>query len=556
MASSPALTKLREMFSDEPNDAARLDQFDLYKTALADSHADTEEGRVWMLPGDKEIRRGMSPARVQENFATLEKSLSPDQLQLLGTQLAEMRGSFNTDIQKDWTPTNPIASGLAPYDLEAPAKFLVPKYTPLRNSTPRVKGQGNARQYKRITGITNSGQSVASVLPFFDSAAQTSTWGGPGNLTLNRPAKISYAGDNQTRSYVELGFSDQVNFKAQFQSLGFENLRGLSHTAVLWAHLMGEERAMLFGRGATGGGYLGIVAAPGGITTGTAATGGTIADGTYYAYVRSVQGASQYSAVSTVASQVLAGTNVNTLTVTVGTPAAGSLGVYELYVGTSTGIANAKFQTQFIGNTTTLTSYDAAGAVIAGTDSSFSANGYDGWYAVQSDSAQTGYFTHQNAAWSTSNPGSELETALTTMWTANGAAPGDIWLTGAGVQSLSDALRQNPSSNGYRTVLVAGDNGITVGGAVNGITNTANGEIVPIRGHRYALPGTALIRSLDLPLQDSEVPYPVCMVNVQDYMAFDWPVIQMSYDVSTYQYGTMIHYAPEWSGLIVGITNG
>jgi len=39
-------------------------------------------------------------------------------------------------------------------------------------------------------------------------------------------------------------------------------------------------------------------------------------------------------------------------------------------------------------------------------------------------------------------------------------------------------------------------------------------------------------------------------------MALDWPVIQMSYDVSTYWMGTMIHYAPAWSGLILGITNG
>lgn len=553
---TPAQTRIREMFADHGTDTERLEQFDLYKSALADSEQATLSGEVWMAPGDVEIRRGGNPVVRAARVDRLEKSLSPDQLALLGDDLAVMRGSFDgVNITKDWTPSSPIASGLVPYDLEAPAKFLVPKYTPLRNTLPRVKGQGNARQYKRITSITNSGQASASILPFFDSSTVTSTWGGPGNLTLNRPQKIAYTGDNQTRSYVELGFSDQVNFKAQFQSLGFENLRGLSHTAILWAHLMGEERAILFGRGATGGGYKGIVAAPAGITTGTATTGGTIAAATYYVYVRANQGGGLFSAVSTVASQVTTGA-ASTITVTVGTEPAGGLGYYDLYVGTTTGIANATYQTSFIGNTKTITAYTTSGAVIAGTDGSFSANGYDGFYAVQSDTAQSGYFSRQNAAWSTSNPGVELETALTTMWTANGATPDEIWLTGNGVQALSDALRQNPSSNGYRTNLVSGDNGITIGGAVNGITNTAAGEIVPIRAHRFAEPGTALLRSLNLPLQDSEVPYPVCMVNVQDYMALDWPVIQMSYDVSTYQYGSMIHYAPEWSGLIVGITNG
>lgn len=560
---STALDTIGNLISTEGlSETDRVEQFEIYKSALMASHQDTAEGRVWAAPGPSvdstgrasmTIQKGLRPDLAAEKFALLQKSAggNAEMLQVL----EELRGPLNVDIQKDWTPTNPIASGLVPYDLEAPAKVLVPKYTPLRNTLPRVKGQGNARQYKRITSFTNSGQASASVLPFFDSSTQTSTWGGPGNLTLNRPQKISYTGDNQARSYVELGFSDQVNFKAQFQGLGFENLRALSHTAVLWASLMGEERAILFGRGATGGGYQGIVAAPGGITTGTATTGGTIAAATYFVYVRSVQGGGLYSAVSTVASQVTTGAT-STLTVTVGTEAAGSLGVYELYVGTTTGIANATFQTQFIGNTVTITSYSTGGAVIAGTDSSFMTTAYDGFYAVQSDPTQTGYFLRQNGALNTTNPGVEFETALTTMWTANGASPDEIWMTGAGVQALSDALRAAPSANGYRTMLVAGNNNTTIGGMVRGIVNTATGEIVDIKGHRFAQPGTALLRSRSLPLTDSEVPSPVAMVNVQDYMALDWPVIQMSYDVSTYWMGTMIHYAPEWSGLIVGITNG
>lgn len=548
------LDQLKNLISTEGlSDAERVEQFEIYKAAMADSHQATHTGRVWMEPGSKTISKGLNPAAALERFERLEKSAAGNTA--LMQDLADLRGPLGVDIQKDWTPTNPIASGLVPYDLEAPAKMLVPKYTPLRNTLPRDKGQGNARQYKRITSFTNSGQASASILPFFDSSTQTSTWGGPGNSTLNRPQKISYTGDNQSRAYVEMGFSDQVNFKAQFQGLGFENLRALSHTAVLWASLMGEERAILFGRGATGGGYKGIVAAPAGITTGTATTGGTIAAATYFIYVRSNQGGGLFSAVSTVASQVTTGAT-STITVTVGTEAAGSIGYYDLYIGTTTGIANATYQTSFIGNTKTITAYTTSGAVIAGTDGSFMTTAYDGFYAVQSDTSQTGYFLRQNGALNTVNPGVEFETALTTMWTANGASPDEIWMTGAGVQALSDALRAAPSSNGYRTMLVAGNNNTTIGGMVRGIVNTATGEIVDIKGHRFAQPGTALMRSRSLPLTDSEVPAPVCMVNVQDYMALDWPVIQMSYDVSTYWMGTMIHYAPEWSGLIVGITNG
>jgi len=60
-------------------------------------------------------------------------------------------------IVKEWTLQNPIPSGLVPYDLEQPAKILVPRPTPLRSSIPRLKGQGTARRVKIISGWTGSG---------------------------------------------------------------------------------------------------------------------------------------------------------------------------------------------------------------------------------------------------------------------------------------------------------------------------------------------------------------------------------------------------------------
>lgn len=70
-------------------------------------------------------------------------------------EMAKAAGSgMLEDLAKEWSLTNPISTGLVPFDLEAPAKLLTPRPTPIRNSTPRLKGQGGARRFKVISGST------------------------------------------------------------------------------------------------------------------------------------------------------------------------------------------------------------------------------------------------------------------------------------------------------------------------------------------------------------------------------------------------------------------
>jgi hypothetical protein len=64
----------------------------------------------------------------------------------LGNPSAELAKSIST------------ATGLVPFDLQAPAKNLYPVNTPIRNRLPRVGGgQGTATNWKQITAITGSG---------------------------------------------------------------------------------------------------------------------------------------------------------------------------------------------------------------------------------------------------------------------------------------------------------------------------------------------------------------------------------------------------------------
>lgn len=550
---------LPEMFSDTADPAEHGRRLTELNAALNQSHIDAASGLQTFDPITKTIQKGFaSPAgaaRVTEILDNVTKAAGAGALTAISAEdLGQLRALVQGNVQKNWTPTTPVT--LAPYDLQAPAKLLVPHETPLRNSLPRERGVGSAGQYRAITSFTNDGlpNGVGQLTPFFNSQTSSVPFGGPGNVNLNRPPKIDYDGEAYSVAYVEQGYSDQVNWIAEFQSRGFDSARGLSHTALLWSTMLGEERAILFGRGTSGNGYSGVVAAPSGITTGTATTGGTIAAATYYVYVVAITGFGQ-SAASTVVSQVTTGAT-STLTVNVGTEPTGAL-YYAAYIGTTTGIANAKYQGTFIGNTKTYTSYDAAGAVTAGTDTSADANAYDGYLTVQSDPARTGYFRRLNAALSTTNPGTEVNTALAAMWNANRARPSEAWMTGQAMTVMSEGMRTGGSaSNGYVTNINVGNNGVVMGTAVVGAINPVTRTMISFHAHPFMPAGCILLRSTTLPIPNSNVPNPAAIRNVQEYMAIDWPVIQMSYDASTYLYGSMMHYAPAWSGLIVGVTNG
>ena len=84
--------------------------------------------------------------------AFAKKSLSADGVAALNDALA----TSTADIAKDISLTSPLNSSFAAFDLEAPAKYLVPVPTPLRNKLPRTKGVGTAHRIKRITGFTNA----------------------------------------------------------------------------------------------------------------------------------------------------------------------------------------------------------------------------------------------------------------------------------------------------------------------------------------------------------------------------------------------------------------
>ena len=290
-------------------------------------------------------------APTQDPMAAMEalaasKSLSADAAAGLQNALAAQRMAMQ-DIQKEITTTSPLSTSFAAFDLEAPAKLLTPRPTPLRNRIPRKKGVGTSHRVKRITGYTGTGTGgQGQIWPGITESTQNNFAGGGSTpLELIRGPQISYSADDLVLPYNSYSLSDQVSFDANFSGLGYQDLRQLSSTSTLYATMLMEERMMLFARG-TASGYSGALAQVTGVTVGSPAAGAgqtAIAANTYHVAVTADAGISANGFGESIASAIVAETTLagDVLSISF-SPVVGALG-YNIYVGTSTGLANLKY---------------------------------------------------------------------------------------------------------------------------------------------------------------------------------------------------------------------
>jgi len=603
---------------------AQVEQFEAYKSELRKAHDDHDNGRNHFVPYEG-IRKGAAPTRAQherrmEALEQLSKSLPADQLAGMEAAFADMREL----VTKDWNQAYPETGGyntqLAPYNLEDPSKKLVPRQTPLRNAVPRDNtGKGSAIQFRRILGWTNANVGgVVDQAPFLNSefpqsqgislpqfGGQSTTGGGVQGTTgvpLRRGQKINYAADSKTVNYTELSMSDSVSWKAQYIGQGFEDIRQLSHTASLWAHMLGEEKALLYSRGPSANGYTGPIAAPTGLTASSASTGGTIAAATYSVFVTAVGGWGESAPSNIVTTSAITGTGTITIT---GWPTlpSGAVG-WNVYVFTAA-TGSFFFQTfvaagsaAAVNSGLVLTSYTTSTGSLAqnAADSSANVNGYDGFLTVLLNPAVSGYVatylanaTAANSVNSVAGLGQSgapaqgdlpWQTMFKTLYGAgiesgnyaqNGTAtaygqklladPDVVYVDGVIRSALGTFVERGGGTGvstgqpgGYRITLSRDEiSGVTVGSVVTGMVNQTTGKSVDLEVHPFMPVGVSFAWSKSLPVPDSEVTNTFAVNNVVDYIGYDWPDIQFTYDFSTYQLGTFVPYAPAWSGAIVGL---
>lgn len=541
------------LFSNKSG-ADLADTYEAFQKAMMEA-PNTAKGDVALAPaegGGQVLTKAVSPqaqaqALLGEN-GFLGKALSPEVLASVTAQLEQ------ANVQKDFTLTNPLSTGYVAYDLDAPAKLMYPRPTIIRNRVPREKGIGVAYQFKRIDGISGSKGGPAVVNPAITDTS-TATFGS--SLVLNRGPKISYAGADVSIPYLQFGLSDSVPWSAQFAGEGFMDARGVSKSSVLYSSMLAEEYMMLLGRG-TASGFSGVLATPGAPTLAArAATGSeqglTGVTTNVYVRVTAISGLGE-TVSSAVASVAAANGQVVDVTIATVPGAAG----YNVYVGTGAadpGAAATFFDTTGSAKVQTIQGAipTAGTAASASTGTSALAGNYDGIVPICLGT-NSGYSKDVGGALSVQSPGAELQNAFAAMYALNLADPDEVLANGYDRKQLSEALRSAGSVSGYRiSIDNSGSPEQRVGQIVTGLVNEVTGKMVDLTVHPYLPQGVMPILSHSLPFADSNVGPVWFSRNVQDYMAIDWPAIQFTYDASTYVFGTMVHYAPAWSGVLLGI---
>jgi len=549
-----AAPSIDDLFGGLPAEQ-RVERFEAYKSALSAVHTNTltahRRGELSFSPSTGITKTQSVATRTEEALTDLSKVVSGDQLAAVTSALAGIQ-----DVSKNISLVSPLnntvsgISGLVPYDLDPVLSLLIPKELYLRNSTARIKAQGQALEFRRITGLSNAGVGgVGNLSSFFNSNTASTSFNG---VTLNRPTQIVYGADKIVKSFVEQGLSDSVALQAEFAGQGYTDLRQLSHTSLIWSHFLAEERNMMNAVStalSTSG--LTFTAANDATGTGLPATSTSAVAVT----LSSAYGETASLSAGTV-TNATAGQGVK-VTFT-GTIPAGTVAI-NTYV--TVGSVIYKTSTPSTASGVTGLSYATVAGPVPSTDGSYNTyaaganggTGYDGW--VNTFATLGGYQAALNGTIASQSTADDfLQSAFVSLFNSTMGDPDVVITTAAVRRAVAKAIQTNASTSSYRLNYETGKDGIVLGSLVQAVQNQATGKMVDLVTHRFAPAGVALVHQKSLPFPDSGVAQTVEAHNVVDSMIIEWPQIGFSYDISSYTYGALAFRAPAWSGIITGIT--
>lgn len=531
------MAQISELFSNAADPVDLVNKFDKYKSELNKSMLAAADG--------KSIAQQRIASEL-EGMTTLNKAFTSEMIDSVSTGLS--RSGF---VGKDLNLAGP-GTALVPYDLSAPAKELYPKNCPLRNRFARVRGYGTAHEFKRILGITGSGTGgVATVHPGIGET-QTTEWSG---RSLVRPPVIQIAADDIQVPYRMFGTSERVTSSAFWAGQGYQDIQQLATTSALWSAMLLEERMLLSGRG-TASGFSGALAVPGAptVTTPVASGGQAPVTGITTAVYALVVARTQFGTtpIGAVGTSAFSSGDVVSITWTAVQGAEG----YDVYVGQ--GASQPAFTAFHLvgstgGSNTTLVlqgalvTSGAAASTVTSTDQTAFAAGYDGLLAILTNRSLAGSVQTVAGPLTSDAP---FQTMFTELYdNGNQADPESVWMSAADRSGLSDVLK-NANSASYRIQLQNGQDA-SVGAVVTGLSNQATGRMIDLNVHPFMPRGVALAVSEHLPIPNSNISNCWEVVNVQDYVAYNWPQVELALDCSVVWTGTFVAYAPSFSGSVI-----
>lgn len=491
-----------------------------------------------------------------------------------GSTIADETVALVREAMGDATRSITMASGLVGYELETPAKVIVPVITPLVNMLPRRRGGGtDIVHWKAITS--------------FDTSRNWGVLSDGGT-----PAQVTYAVASLQNTMQAIGLMNAVSFQAQWRGRRLESdVRARRIAELLYQLKMTEERWLL---GAST--YLLTPPAP---VVASATTGGTIAAGTYWVKVtaKNAQGETTGSSATKI---VTTGTT-STLTITVFTVPNATQ--YNVYIGSGAslpadsalwlqaGISGANAQQPLIGATVTLAdgatvmpSGEVNPAILPLTLSAPPATTGTALSTVAANTAKT----FIDGAGSPLMWDGIIAQALNNTSLANGATLGaqvaqpadpagklaladiDNLLAGMYLQAAGDPdyIIMNPLDNVRLTNLVVGagqlryvvqagdsaDQGqLTAQYRVTRYLNKSTGREIPIILDRYCPQGYMVFLPMTVPFPVPEVSSAIEIETNQEYWGVDFAVTDSNFRFADYVDETVKVYFLGGLGVIRGI---
>lgn len=469
-------------------------------------------------------------------------------------------------LDKSFTTTSPLGTGLVPFDLMAPTMLLYPVYTPLRNRIPRPQGQGLSHRAKVMTAITGSRPSR------YGNAAQRmsiSELPAGGSLSgANWPNQLPGSGTQTTVDlnipYKFFGLTEAVTWLAQFAGQGFDDIAALASLVLLQEFMMGEERAMI---GATTK-NLAIPAKAVKLLARTTAsrklTG--VTGGKIYVYVTALN---YYGETAAVTSTTITVGSTTVIDIQLPSNSAGRL-VQNVYVATGVsnpGISGAHLMFADVGASllTLQGAVPATGPTPPTADTGTgSTTDYEGMYSILSGKAGVDgiYPTGYKAGFYTAASGSELgitvlANALQQVYNGSStsffADPSEVWCEASDAKRLSESLATQSDIN--YTIFIQQDQvaNAIAGVAVSQFANPVTRSTVRITVHPYWPQGSVAGVSYTLPQVQTNISNVWENVEVQDYISINWPVIDVTFRYSLFSYGTFFCPAPQYNFLLEGL---